>query len=300
MISALCESHQKAKPFFTLTQNQLVDGGYLDYLRTMYGDTIRVPTTNDAHKAFEDYLEDAGRRLKLGKLKPGEDVRRTGEGRIQVSGQVAVMQINGLLARMIVEKNPDREFFVEESFPLDWMYPQLSPHGLIMRLHRDPLSRLNYETVRKDQDEWKRFVAGMIGDWINESTTMEDICNFTERVYLQKDYQGFEGDRAYADNMEAQKTFSKLRSSIAGLYVWRMKHAGDESEKAQMQQAADLALRQAIALCPHSPEAVFRSSEFLLHLNRTEDAIRTVRTAVRLEPNDVSFQDFLKELHKRY
>ena len=42
------------------------------------------------------------------------------------------MSINGLLTKVIFDKNPTNEFYVEESFPLDWMYPHLTPHGVIM------------------------------------------------------------------------------------------------------------------------------------------------------------------------
>ena len=61
-------------------------------------------------------MTDAHRRSQLGQLKYGEDVKESG-GKVQVSGQVAVMQINGLLTKVIFDKNPENEFFVEESFP---------------------------------------------------------------------------------------------------------------------------------------------------------------------------------------
>src|SRR5205814_9781722 len=127
VITAMSESHADGKPFFTLTQNALADGTYLDYLRAMYGPTIYTPTAEDSQKSFNEYLADAQRRLAENKLKPGEDVR-TNDGKVQVSGQVAVMSINGLITKIIFDRNPDREFYVEESFPLDWMYPHLSPN----------------------------------------------------------------------------------------------------------------------------------------------------------------------------
>src|SRR5712691_9651210 len=42
IVTALCESHREGKPFFTLTQNQLVDGTYLAYLRKMYGRSLYI------------------------------------------------------------------------------------------------------------------------------------------------------------------------------------------------------------------------------------------------------------------
>ena len=86
-------------------------------------------------------MADAQRRLAENKLKPGEDVKIV-DDRVQVSGPVAVMSINGLIAKVIFDRNPDREFYIEESFALDWMYPYLEPHGLIMKLNRQPLAQL--------------------------------------------------------------------------------------------------------------------------------------------------------------
>ena len=69
-------------------------------------------------------------------MKPGEDVNIE-NGRVQVSGQVAVMVINGLLCKVIFDNNPTNEFFVEESFPLDWMYHYETPFGVIMKINRN-------------------------------------------------------------------------------------------------------------------------------------------------------------------
>src|SRR5205807_532054 len=87
IISALSESHREGRPFFTLTQNQLADQTYLEYLRDMYGQKLQIPTNDDLQRVFQDYLADAQQRMKDGKLKPGEDVRIIND-RVQVSGQV--------------------------------------------------------------------------------------------------------------------------------------------------------------------------------------------------------------------
>src|SRR5678809_269618 len=101
---------------------------------------ILSATNDDSQKSFQDYLADAQRRLEHDRRFPnepkqirvGEDVRII-ENKVQVSGQVAVMAINALLTKVIFDKNPDHEFYVEESFPLDWMYPHLTPFGIIMK-----------------------------------------------------------------------------------------------------------------------------------------------------------------------
>ena len=179
------------KPFFTLTQNALADGTYLNYLRSMYGKKIYIPTAEDSQRCFDDYVKDAQQRLKEGKLKPGEDVRQV-NGHVQVSGQIAVMEINALLVKVIFDKNPNREFYIEESFPLDWMYPYLEPHGLIMKINRQPLAEMSGEIVRRDHDYWSKYVTPMIGDWLNGDTPIEDVTVFTEKSVSQAGLQRFQ------------------------------------------------------------------------------------------------------------
>ena len=100
-----------------------------------------IASPEDSQRCFQEYLADAQRRLQLNQLKPGEDVKVI-DNRVQVSGQVAVMAINGLLTKVMFDRNPKNEFFVEESFPLDWMYPHLTPFGIIMKINRQPLPEL--------------------------------------------------------------------------------------------------------------------------------------------------------------
>ncbi|MDB6028733.1 MAG: hypothetical protein JWM68_4956 [Verrucomicrobiales bacterium] len=174
LITTFCKSQVDGDPFFTVTQNALADGSYLNYLRFMYGQKIKMLSQEDSAKAFQDYLSDAHQRLQKNQLKQGENVRLE-NGRIQASGQIAVMEINGLMAKMIVDKNTNREIFVEESFPLDWMYPYLEPHGLIMKLNRQPLSEISEEVIQQDRAYWHPRVREMIGDWLTQRTTVQEI-----------------------------------------------------------------------------------------------------------------------------
>jgi hypothetical protein len=281
LVTAMCKSHVNADPFFLLTQNALADGTYLAYLRGMYGEKIYTPTDEDSQKCFQDYMEDAQRRMQNHQLTPGEDIKLD-NGRVQVSGQVAVMEINGLLTKVVFDKNPDREFYVEESFPLDWMYPHLEPHGLIMKINRQPLAELSDEIVKQDRDYWTKYMTSMIGDWLNAGTSVGEVAAFAEKVYVNHGFNGFKGDPQFIQSADAQKMFSKLRSSIGGLYAWRAQHATDISEKQRMNTEADFAFRQALALCPYSPEAVFRYVNLLMGQNRGGDALLVVETAVKM------------------
>ncbi|MDB6064887.1 MAG: Regulatory protein BlaR1 [Pedosphaera sp.] len=298
IISALSESQREGKPFFTLTQNQLVDPNYLEYLRRIYGARLYIPTVEDNKRAFDEYLADVTVRLQSGKLKPGENLT-TVDGQVHVSGQVAVMTINGLLAKVILDKNPDRKFFVEESFVLDWMYPYLSPHGPILELHAKPVAGLDEETIRKDQEYWKQLTGELVGDWITRKTSVKELCDFADKVYLREDRDGFKGDAGFIKNDEAQKCFSKLRDSIGGLYQWRSEHARDDDERKRMQESAELAFKQAYALCPYSSEAVFRYANSLTSLGRVDEAVLVAKTGLRLAPDDASFQQLVRELAQK-
>jgi hypothetical protein len=282
IVTALQKSHVDGDPFFTLTQNALADGSYLDYLHSMYDAKIYVPSSDDSQKCFQDYTEDAQQRLKSNKLKPGEDVKVDANGQVQVSGQVAVMEINGLLAKTIFDKNTNHEFYVEESFPLDWMYPYLEPHGLIMKINRQPLPALSGEIVRRDSDYWTKYLTPMIGDWLNADTTVEEIAAFAEKIYVKKDFSRFTGDPQFVQNEYSCGMFSKLRSSQADLYAWRAQHTADAGEKKRMNDAADFAFRQAWALCPYSAEALYRYVNLLLSEGQIDDAVLIAETTERM------------------
>jgi hypothetical protein len=284
LITAMQKSQVKGDPFFTLTQNALCDGSYLDYLRSMYGGRIYIPTSEDSQKCFQDYIEDAQHRMQSHQLMPGEDVKMV-DGKIQVSGQVAVMQIAGLMAKLIMDKNPGHKFYIEESFPFDWMYPYLEPHGLIFKINHQPLPGLSDEIAGQDHDYWRILVRPMIGDWLNDDTPVEQVAAFAKKTFGKQDFTGFTGDPRFIQNAYSHRTFSKLRDSIAGLYAWRLKQATDAAEKDRMARETDFAFRQAWALCPYSPEAVFRYVNFLLAQDRIADALVVAETAAQMPAN---------------
>ena len=305
LVTTLCASHEKADPFFTLTQNALADGRYLEYLRTMYGDRIYTPAAKDSEGAFQEYLDDAKRRLVHDKdfpdgprqIKPGEDVHIR-NGKVNVSGQMAVMSINGLLAKTIFDHNPDLEFFIEESFPLDWMYPHLSPHGLVMKINRKPLASISPEAVEKDRKYWLEQQRSMIGNWLKPETSVKGICAFAEKVFSDRNLEGFTGDPKFVQSDHATKMYSKLRSSIGGVYAWRANNGKDAAEKEHMRREADFAFRQAFALCPSSPEAVFRYVNLLLEQKRFDDALSVTETAAKLNPANSQFDHLAKQVEQ--
>jgi hypothetical protein len=172
---------------------------------------------------------------------------------------------------VIFEKNPNSEFFVEESFPLDWMYPYLTPYGVIMKINREPLREMGEDVVKKDHEFWSDYSERLIGNWITYDTPISNITQFAEQVYVKKDYRGFKGNPQFARDDDGQKAFSKLRSSIAGVYAWRVSN-GAPSEQARMLKEAEFAFKQAYAFCPYSPEALYRFVNVLVGMRRFDDA----------------------------
>jgi biopolymer transport protein ExbD len=268
----------------------------------MYGAKIYAPTAEDSQRCFTEYTTDAQRRLKEHQLKPNEDVKLVG-GKVEISGQTAVMSINGLLTKVIFDHNTNCEFYVEESFPLDWMYPHLEPHGLIMKINRQSMAQIPGDIIALDRQYWRKLAASMIGDWLEEKTTVREVAEFVDRVYVHKNLRGFTGDQRFIQNAYAKQIFSKLRSSIAGLYSWRLGPVTPpeykpktEADKQALVTEAEFAFRQAFALCPYSPEAIFRYVSFLLTSNRLDDAQLIAEAGLKADPQNKQVQSLLENL----
>ena len=277
----------------------------------VYPDTeILMPSPEDSANCFNEYLYDAQRRLQHDsehpneprQVKSGEDVHLD-NGRVQVSGQVAVMSINGLLTKVIFDKNPRHEFYVEESFPLDWMYPYLEPFGVIMKINRRPVQELSQEVIDKDHAFWSEYSRRTIGNWITYDTTIKQICDWAEDVYLRHDLSHFTGDPRFIRDDDGQKAFSKLRSSIASsIYQWRSRPQNSRSatERPRVNKEAEFAFKQAFAYCPFSPEAVFHFMDLLLNQPspRIDDAIRILETCHKLDPYNGQISEWIDQLQR--
>ncbi|HEY1663444.1 MAG TPA: hypothetical protein VGI03_13580 [Verrucomicrobiae bacterium] len=303
LITGMEKSQVNADPFFLLTQNALTDDSYLDYLRSMYGNQIYIPTAGDAEKCFREYTADAKQRFQNHQLNPGEDVQVDPQsGRVQISGYITVIEIRALLAKIIFDQNSNREFYVEESFPLNWMYPYLEPHGLVLKLTRQPLPELPNAVLKQDHDYWSKLVQPMIGSWLNDDTPLKEVADFDRKIFLQHDLTGFTGDLQFVQNDFSCQMFSQERSSIADLYVWRAENAVSPAEKQRMNGAADYAFRQAWALSPYSPETTIRYINFLGSENRMADALLVAETTASLRSNgqmDALVRD-LKQKHVNF
>ena len=226
---------------YLITQNALADDTYMSVERDLYGDEIWIPSKEDSAESFNIYVSE----VQSGKRQANADLKIE-NGRVQVTGALGVMEINGVLTKMMFDHERLRHaFYVEESYVIQWMYPYLTPHGLIMKINKDP-NALNADIVKNDMEFW---------DWY-------------QRRLLR--------DPAFRRDFPAQKSFSKLRAAIAGLYS----HSGIYS-------MADQAFREAVLLYPASPEATFRYIQEVLMPLRRWDAINDLLDYTdRVDPNN--------------
>jgi hypothetical protein len=300
LVTAFVRSLPEAKPFFVLSQNPLADRTYLDYVRAMYAQRLSIPGDEDLTKAFDDYVADAEVRMKANKLKPGENLEEDENGKLKPKGNVAFMEVNALLAKMIFDRNPRQEFYIEESMPMDWMYPHLSPHGLILKINRQPPGSFGEKVVQENRDCWREQTKRLIGDWLTNETPVNVVCDFLEEVYGQSLLDGFKGDQDYVmprRGGNVQLLYGHLRLGQAHVYEWRMNHATTPTEKDRMMRELDFAYRQIIALSPADVETVKRYVNLLRDQKRLDDARRMLKAGQMINPRSKRLQALAEEMN---
>ena len=264
-IPTLLNETSDGERHLVLTQNALADGTYLEYLRFLHGDRMTMLTPEDSQRAFQDYISDAQKRLahdqqlpdEPKQVRPGEDIRLT-DNRVQVSGQVAVMAINEKLFQMIMDKNPDLSFALEESFPFKSTYPNAAPLGPIMELGvQDAQKTFTAEAAAQTVDYWRAVTQSLLA-----------------------------GSETPADS-EVRRAYSKMAAAQAGLLA-------DHNFKAEAEEA----YRLATDMGPSNPEAVFPYANFLSSQKRFAEAIPVVETAVSAAPDNQPFRDLLQTLKR--
>jgi hypothetical protein len=154
-----------------LTQNALADGSYLDYLSALYGNQLTTLTSGDSERAFADYVADAQKRLlhdqslpnEPPQVLPGEAISIE-DGKVQVSGQVAVMLINERLLQNLMDSNPGLSFALEESFPFKSTYAKAAPLGPVMELGAASQNALTPDTAAQTVAFWQDTTDQLLAD----------------------------------------------------------------------------------------------------------------------------------------
>ena len=155
-----------------VTQNALADGRYLQFLSDLYGDGLASLSQEESQRAFQQYMDDGQKRLEHDQqfpdepkqVRPGEDIQVV-DGKVQVSGQVAVMAINERLLGMLMDKNPDHSFAIQESFPFSGTYPSALPLGPLMELRAaDGQDSFTADRAAQSLDYWRNQAQQILAD----------------------------------------------------------------------------------------------------------------------------------------
>ncbi|NUN92929.1 MAG: DUF2723 domain-containing protein [Verrucomicrobiae bacterium] len=261
------------RDLYIITQNALADQTYMNYIRGHYDthrekmdrwyhrllgrdqlypkEPLRLPDDNEFNLIFSEVVQAA-----QNNPQSGVTFQRDAMGKVvraSVQGVEGVFAINGAIAKWIFEMNKAKHtFYVEESYPIPWMYPYLEPFGLFMKLNKEPIKAIPPEVVRRDMALWSRLDAELMA---NPKFLRDDV---------------------------ARKSFSKLRSSIGGVYLFR-----------GMNREAEKSLRQALDFYPASAEARSRLTECLVNQGRLAEARANCEAWLALDPFNPAPQDVL-------
>ena len=141
---------------------------------------------------------------------------------------------------------------------MEWSYPNAVPHGLCYEIKRDPVPALTPEQVQADMEYWRNYIARL------------------------------KGDPAFVDDIDAQRSFSKLRNTGGNIYKWR-----------NMAGPAEQAYRQALELWPGNTETLNNFSDLLLRQGRSAELRDILSKAVAADPNNGLLVILLKNVERK-
>ena len=181
------------RDLYIITQNGVGEGLYRKYLADHYGPKRPAPKN-----AFERWLGRADQYPSKPLIFPtDEEIHAAVQKEIEkdpAGGAPDALTAHSVVTRLIWEKNRDaHDFFVEESFPLEWSYDHALPHGLVYQITKEPLKEIPADVVNKDTEFWNAYIESLL-------RTPE----------FWQDY-------------DAQRSFSKLRTTTGHIYQhWKM------------------------------------------------------------------------------
>lgn len=227
-IPTLLNETGEGEKHIVITQNGLADSTYLDYVRFLYGDQFKALGEDDSKRAFNDYITDAQKRLlhdeqfpdEPKQIRPNEQVKIV-DGKTEVSGIVAVMDINERLVQMLMQKNPDLSFALQESFPLKSTYDNAMPLGPIMEIGVQDHSSFTQERAAESAAQWKGVAEQLRAnpDDLNGETPLRSYSKlavgqanlFAERGFFEA------AEQTYRTALEMMPSYADATAALADL-----------------------------------------------------------------------------------
>ena len=251
------------RDLYIITQNALADAFYNQYIRNHYSAERPAPRGwidrwlgRDKHYPQAHLI-----------LPRQEDIMALYQGAMEAKQKNPAAPdpnadptvLNSMVAEWIWQRNKDqRPFFVEESFPMEWSYPNAVPHGLCYEIKRDPVPALSPEQVQADMEYWRGYITRL------------------------------KADPGFVDDIDAQRSFSKLRNTGGNIYKWR-----------NMAGPAEQAYRQALELWPGNTETLNNFSDLLLRQGRSAELRDILTKAVKADPNNGLLVILLKNCERK-
>ena len=304
-----------------ITQNGLADATYMNVLRDRFcrpkkvwksvraalkaldaeredhkgENTIYIPSQQDFERSFQEYIKNVQERKKRGEHIEEEVTIRN--GKISVGGVAGVMRLNGILTKYIWKENKAKHsFYVEESYVIPWMYPYLEPAGMIMKLNAEKV-KITPEIVKKDFEYWNNitnmFENGGVIEFSDLPPSLTNKNPDIVKLFCNNKADGRKGKiiikpNEFQDDVTAQKSFSKCRSAIAGLYEYH-----------NMWKEAENAYKQAIWLYPVSAEAYMRLANMYMKIGQYDKALKAVEDYKVKDPLNRRVDDMLRAIKQQ-
>lgn len=265
-----------------VTQNALADAFYQRYIHDHYGVGRPTATTwlekllgrdkqypkDTTALPSDQELVDIIRKVSLN-LPPGANPQDPSIG----------ILFHAAIAQWIFEHNKDRrEFFIEESFPMEWTYQYAVPHGLCYRLNKEPLASLPPGEVAKDFEFWNAYVDRLVNDPkfqkdFDAKRSFSKLRNSTGNIYRARGMWA-EAERAYRQALQLHPNNFESLSALSE--ILRVQRRWDE-----MEEIWDLALAG-----DPSNRAVQKSRQRVTRLREAEGEIAAMRGALQANPQN--------------
>ena len=170
-----------------------------------------------------------------------------------------MMAVNERLLQMLMQKNPELSFAIEQSLPLKSTYAEAASLGPFMEIAiHDPQNALTSQRAAQSVNYWR--------------TTTRQLLS----------------DHEAAESRPVRLIYGKMAAEQAALLLSRS--YPDEAEET---------FRFATEICPACPVAIYRYVSMLTEQKRFDDAIEVAKTAATADvENQHHFAKLLAELNK--
>jgi hypothetical protein len=231
-----------------LPQNGIAEGNQLDYLSFLHADRLSTLSREDAQKAFESFAAEAQQNATANSANPSS-----------ASIPPAITGLNEKLLRLLMEKNPNASFALEQSTPMPGMYADALPSGPIFELR--PGSGTDAAT------------SARAGESIN---------------YWRETAQRLQNDSSIPVEAPSRTAYAQMATAQAQYFVER-----------NLPTAAEQAFRIAHEIAPASVDALGQLTGFLARNGRPAEALQIVDDFARqFEEQQFAAEQLRKEINE--